>query len=135
VVAEFDGESVGPAQEISRGNNFFANWADTPGLRVGRDGQWLAHWLVRSGRGTYAYDVVMALSDDQGRHWSDPFSPHDDGTLTEHNPVSSALLSGLRSDRASAPCGWTAAKPSRPRRIATTITASRPMNTATAADP
>ena len=97
VVAEFDGESVGPAHEISRGNNFFANWADTPGLRVGRDGQWLAHWLVRSGRGTFAYDVVVLLSDDQGRHWSDPFSPHDDGTLTEHGFVSTFVGASIGS--------------------------------------
>jgi hypothetical protein len=92
MLAEFDGAGFGPAREITRGDDFFANWADTPGLRVGHDGQWLAHWLVRSGRGTYAYDVVMALSSDGGERWSPPFSPHDDGTLTEHGFVSTFQL-------------------------------------------
>jgi hypothetical protein len=89
--SDFDGETFGPAQPIASGERFFANWADTPGIRVGRNDRWLAHWLVRSGRGTYAYDVVMALSEDAGRTWSEPFSPHDDGTLTEHGFVSTFL--------------------------------------------
>ncbi len=84
----YDGEGFGPATEIARGADWFANWADMPGLFELESGTWLAHWLVKSGPGTYAYDVVMAVSDDQGRRWSSPFSPHDDGTQTEHGFVS-----------------------------------------------
>ena len=86
--AIFDGEVFGTVREIARGADWFANWADKPGLFELGDGAWLAHWLVKSGPGTYAYDVVMAVSTDQGRSWSDAFSPHDDDTQTEHGFVS-----------------------------------------------
>lgn len=77
-----------PARTIAAGENWFANWADTPGLFVLPGGDWLAHWLVKSGPSTYAYDVVMARSGDAGRSWSEPFTPHADGTRTEHGFVS-----------------------------------------------
>jgi len=83
-----DDEGFGGAGEIARGADWFANWADMPGLVEMPGGQWLAHWLVKSGAGTYSYDVVMAISSDQGASWSEPFSPHDDGTPTEHGFVS-----------------------------------------------
>jgi hypothetical protein len=86
--AVFDGDGFGPVGEIARGSDWFANWADTPGLFALPNGDWLAHWLVKSGQSTYAYDVVMSRSSDQGSHWSAPFSPHDDGTQTEHGFVS-----------------------------------------------
>ena len=34
--------------------------------------------------GTYAYDVRLAYSKDEGRSWSPSFTPHTDGTRTEH---------------------------------------------------
>ncbi len=86
--AIFDGESFGPVSPIASGRNWFANWADMPGLFVLPGGGWLAHWLVRSGPSPYAYDIVMAVSSDEGATWSEPFSPHDDGTRTEHGFVS-----------------------------------------------
>jgi hypothetical protein len=86
--AEFDGEVFGPVGEIARGDDWFANWADMPGIHVRPNGHWLAHWLVKSGPATYAYDVVMARSADGGQSWSESFSPHDDGTRTEHGFVS-----------------------------------------------
>jgi len=91
MLSEFDGGRFGPARAVAEGDRFFANWADTPGIQAGHQGVWLAHWLVRSGRGSYAYDVVMATSDDRGQRWSAPFSPHDDGTLTEHGFVSTFI--------------------------------------------
>ncbi len=86
--AVFDGEHFGTVGEIARGEHWFANWADMPGLFELDNGAWLAHWLVKSGPATYAYDVVMAVSTDRGQTWSQPFSPHDDGTQTEHGFVS-----------------------------------------------
>ncbi len=85
--AVFDGAAFGPARTIASGR-FFANWADTPGLIALPGGPWVAHWLERSGEGTYAYDVIAALSVDQGHTWGEPFSPHLDGTPTEHGFVS-----------------------------------------------
>ncbi len=81
-----DGE-FRPAGTVAEGS-FFANWADTPGLTVTDDGTWVAHWLQRSGTGTYAYDVRVAISQDGGLSWSESFTPHRDGTRTEHGFVS-----------------------------------------------
>lgn len=94
--AIFDGEGFGPVGEVARGSDWFANWADKPGLFELADGPWLAHWLVKSGPAVYAYDVVMAVSKDQGQSWSAPFSPHDDGTQTEHGFVSYFPLDARR---------------------------------------
>lgn len=74
--------------EIAHGRNWFANWADTPGIHVRSDGTWLAHWLAKSADSTYAYDVRLAHSADGGKNWSAPQSPHTDGTATEHGFVS-----------------------------------------------
>lgn len=83
-----DGDKFGPPGTIASGENWFANWADTPGLFVLPNGDWVAHWLVKSGPSTYAYDVVSARSSDGGESWSNPVSPHRDGTQTEHGFVS-----------------------------------------------
>lgn len=77
----------GPASTVAEGY-FFANWADTPGLTVTQDGVWIAHWLQRSGSGTYAYDIRATISHDQGETWGAPLTPHRDGTRTEHGFVS-----------------------------------------------
>ena len=83
-----DETGFGPARTIAQGDDWFANWADTPGLFVLPNGDWIAHWLVKSGPSTYAYDVVMARSRDQGQSWSETLTPHADGTHTEHGFVS-----------------------------------------------
>jgi hypothetical protein len=73
---------------IATGDDWFVNWADFPSLAVLPDGGLAAHWLQKSGPGTYAYDVRIALSADGGRSWSEPVTPHRDGTQTEHGFVS-----------------------------------------------
>ncbi|RFF26294.1 hypothetical protein DZK25_12905 [Wenzhouxiangella sp. 15181] len=83
-----DEGGFGPAETIASGKNWFANWADTPGLFVLPNGNWVAHWLVKSGPSTYAYDVMLARSTDNGSTWSAPISPHRDATQTEHGFVS-----------------------------------------------
>ena len=42
MLSEFDGERFGPAHEVTRGSDFFANWADTPGVGITDNGRWLA---------------------------------------------------------------------------------------------
>lgn len=71
------------ATTVRAGSDWFANWADLPGVRPLSDGRWLAWWLQKSGEGTYAYDVQLAFSVD-GREWRDAGTAHDDGTQTEH---------------------------------------------------
>lgn len=66
------------------GEDWFVNWADTPSVVVLPDGRLAAHWLPKSGSGTYSYDVRLAYSDDRGATWNDPATPHTDETKTEH---------------------------------------------------
>ncbi len=63
---------------------FFVNWADVPSVKRLANGTLVAHWLEKSGAGTYAYDVKLRWSRDDGKTWSAVQSPHHDGTKTEH---------------------------------------------------
>jgi hypothetical protein len=73
---------------IVKGLDFFVNWADFPSLLPLPGGDLVAHWLQRSGPGTFHYDVVLSRSGDGGATWSEGFRPHRDGTLSEHGFVS-----------------------------------------------
>ncbi len=73
---------------VAEGDNWFVNWADFPSVVALPDGSMAAHWLVKSGKGTYAYDVNISRSNDGGRTWGRPVVPHTDGTTTEHGFVS-----------------------------------------------
>jgi hypothetical protein len=73
---------------VAEGDNWFVNWADFPSVVALADGSLAAHWLVKSGSGTYAYDVNVARSKDGGRTWGRAVVPHTDGTQTEHGFVS-----------------------------------------------
>ena len=76
------------ARTVAQGDNWFVNWADFPSVIALKDGSLAAHWLVKSGAATYAYDVNIALSKDGGRTWTKPIVPHSDNTQTEHGFVS-----------------------------------------------
>jgi hypothetical protein len=76
-----------PPRTIAAGSNWFINWADFPSLTPLPDGRLAAHWLARSGNGTYDYDVQLSLSTDGGDSWSAPVSPHPSGG-GEHGFVS-----------------------------------------------
>ena len=73
---------------VAEGDNWFINWADFPSVIALNDGSLAAHWLVKSGTKTYAYDVNIAMSNDGGKTWTKPFVPHLDKTQTEHGFVS-----------------------------------------------
>jgi hypothetical protein len=77
----------GEPRTVASGRDWFVNWADFPSVVALAGDTLAAHWLVRSGPGTYAYDVVMAISPDGGATWSEPFTPHTDGTQSEHGFV------------------------------------------------
>jgi hypothetical protein len=76
------------ARTVSEGDNWFVNWADFPSVVALPDGALAAHWLVKSGKSTYAYDVNVSRSKDGGKTWGKPVVPHKDGTQTEHGFVS-----------------------------------------------
>lgn len=82
-----EGGTWSPAHSVAQGTNWFVNWADFPSMASLPDGTLFAHWLARSGPGTYAYDVRVAISKDSGRSWSDSLVPHRDATQTEHGFV------------------------------------------------
>lgn len=71
---------------ITSGKSWFVNWADYPMLAVNH-GQYVAHYLQKSGEGTFAYDIKLVTSAD-GETWTTPFIIHDDGKQAEHGFVS-----------------------------------------------
>ncbi|HQR33784.1 MAG TPA: sialidase family protein [Blastocatellia bacterium] len=85
-VKEGDGWSA--PRVIAEGSNWFVNWADFPSMIVLPDGSLAAHWLVKSGPGTFDYDVTISRSFDGGKTWGKPFVPHRDGVKAEHGFVS-----------------------------------------------
>lgn len=69
---------------VASGDDWFVNWADVPSVVRLENRTLVAHWLQKSGADTYAYDVRIATSSDDGKSWSPSFTPHHDGTKTEH---------------------------------------------------
>lgn len=86
--AIYNGKEWAKPSTIAAGDSFFVNWADVPSIRPLGGDRIAAHWLWRSGSGTYAYDVRVSRSEDGGRTWSPPITPHRDGTASEHGFVS-----------------------------------------------
>ena len=62
--AKQDAAGWSEARKVAEGDNWFVNWADFPSVIALRDGSLAAHWLVKSGSGTYAYDINISLSKD-----------------------------------------------------------------------
>jgi len=73
-----------PPRTVASGRNWFVNWADVPSVLRLPSGTLVAHWLQKSAASTYAYDVRLSYSADDGTTWSPSFTPHHDGTPTEH---------------------------------------------------
>lgn len=88
-----DGGWSEPKTIVQR-DDLFVNWADFPSIVEDEKGTLFAHWLQKSGKGTYAYDVKMSASADGGATWGEPFLLNRDGTQSEHGFVSLAALPG-----------------------------------------
>ncbi len=86
--ARFEDNAFLPAKTIASGSDWFANWADTPALHIQSDATWIAHWLQKSAASTYAYDIMLTVSHDQGQSWTAAATPHRDGSASEHGFVS-----------------------------------------------
>ena len=69
---------------VASGRDWFVNWADVPSVLRLPSGTLVGHWLQKSANSTYAYDVRLSSSTDNGVSWSPSFMPHHDGTPTEH---------------------------------------------------
>ncbi|HVE70521.1 MAG TPA: sialidase family protein [Thermoanaerobaculia bacterium] len=85
------GQWSAPRTIVER-NDLFVNWADFPSIVEDAKGALFAHWLQKSGKGTYSYDVQMAASPDGGATWGKPFLLNRDGKEAEHGFVTLAAL-------------------------------------------
>ncbi|MBC7789737.1 MAG: exo-alpha-sialidase [Anaerolineae bacterium] len=85
--AVLNGTQWSPARTIHSGSDFFVNWADFPSIEVLGEDRLAAHWLQRTGSGTYAYGVRISQSGDGGATWSFPVTPHRDSSQAEHGFV------------------------------------------------
>jgi hypothetical protein len=82
-------------QTIVESEDFFVNWADVPSIfPLAQTGRWVAHWLQKNGSGTYAYDVRLAISDQQAATWSEGRLPYTDKSQSEHGFASFFDMSG-----------------------------------------
>lgn len=86
-----DGRWTAPHNIVER-NDLFVNWADFPSVVEDAKGSLFAHWLQKSGKGTYSYDVRMAASKDGGATWGEPFLLNRDAKEAEHGFVTLAAL-------------------------------------------
>lgn len=73
---------------ISSGDDWFVNWADYPLITTDGSKNMIAHFLEKSEKGTYTYDIKLVVSADLGKTWSEPKILHDDGKKAEHGFVS-----------------------------------------------
>ena len=77
--------------EISRGNNWFVNWADFPSFSIfpsQSKNYYLAHWLQKSASGTFDYDIRISIKKPNQSSWSPSFILHQDRIPAEHGFVS-----------------------------------------------
>jgi hypothetical protein len=79
---------------VASGSNWFVNWADVPSVVRLANGAIVGHWLQKNGPDNYAYDVRLSYSQDDGKTWSRSFTPHADGTRTEHGFASMFQMPG-----------------------------------------
>jgi len=86
-----NGRWSAPRSIVER-NDLFVNWADFPSIIEDAKGALFAHWLQKSGKGMYSYDIRMAASTDGGSTWSEPFLLNRDGKEAEHGFVTLAAL-------------------------------------------
>ena len=92
--SERKGDAWTPARTVASGRDWFVNWADVPSVIRLADESLYGHWLQKSGPDTYAYDVRLARSTDDGQTWTPSFTPHNDGTKTEHGFASLFQMPG-----------------------------------------
>ena len=73
---------------ISSDSTWFVNWADYPQIATDGAQNLIAHFLEKSEKGKYTYDVKLVTSADEGKTWSNSKILHDDGKKAEHGFVS-----------------------------------------------
>jgi hypothetical protein len=76
------------------GEDWFLSWADVPSVMRLSDGTLFAEWLQATNPDIEAYDLRLSYSKDNGTTWARSFTPHHDGTKTQHGFASMFELPG-----------------------------------------
>lgn len=87
-ISTFTNEQWSEPKLIGSGDNWFVNWADYPLVAADGAKNMIAHFLEKSEKGTYTYDIKIVTSADDGKTWSAAKILHDDGKKAEHGFVS-----------------------------------------------
>src|SRR5262249_1954566 len=69
---------------VVSGTDLLVNASDVPSVNALDGGTLIAHWMQENPPDPEAYDLRIAWSKDGGATWSQPVSPHHDGTKTQH---------------------------------------------------
>jgi hypothetical protein len=85
---------------VASGTDFFANWADFPGVIQGPGGALTVHWLATTGSEKYSYSVFLARSIDGGATWSRS------GMLHEASPGEHGFVSWLPAEGGGVRAFW-----------------------------
>ena len=72
------------ARTAAEGDHWFVSDADLPSVVRMADGTLVAQWLEATVVEREAYDLALSYSTDEGRTWAQPFTPHHDGTQSQH---------------------------------------------------
>lgn len=86
--AKLNGEVWSQPVVISSGDNWFVNWADYPVIATDGAGNIIAHYLEKSDKGKYTYDIKYSTSQDDGKTWHASRILNEDGKKAEHGFVS-----------------------------------------------
>ena len=73
---------------VSAGKDWFITAADVPSVLRMNNGTLVANWYPTTDESIEAYDTSLSYSRDDGKTWAKAFSPHHDGTKTQHGFVS-----------------------------------------------
>lgn len=82
--AERTADGWSAPRALVSGSGWFRSYADMPAVVRLSNSTLVASWLPATDPFIEAYDLALAYSTDDGETWSEPFSPHHDGTTTQH---------------------------------------------------
>lgn len=89
--AEYDQNEWADPITVVTGKDWFVNWADFPSIVGNGKSRW-TFVLKKSDPATFAYDIVLQRSENEGRSWEEFGAIHKDSTKTEHGFVSLVSL-------------------------------------------
>jgi hypothetical protein len=91
--ARYVDSAWGEPAVVTERERMLVNVADFPSVVPGPGGTLWAHWLERDAGGP-GYGIRVTHSEDGGATWAEPFTPHEDGTSTEHGFLSAVPTAG-----------------------------------------